>query len=342
MTAYYNEIDPFAANWLRELIKQNLIAPGEVDTRCIEDVTPADLGGFTQHHFFAGIGGWSYALRLAGWPDDKPVWTGSCPCQPFSAAGKGAGFADERHLWPAWHWLIQQCRPGRIFGEQVASAGEWLDLVSADLESQGYAFGAAVLGAHSVGAPHIRQRLYWMADAESARIHGVGRGAERSRNAELRAAKERDEPDRNSTIGELADATEHGFNTSPERKILDEKYNAKPCGGVGDSMFEGLSDSQFKELQRARRGHEGRATKQSGGSFWADCEWVDCRDGKARPVESGVKPLAHGVPKGMVRVSDSSEPINPQETAEGRVMRLKGYGNAICVQTAEAFIRASC
>lgn len=87
MTAYYNEIDPFAANWLRNLSDAGLIAKGVVDERSIVDVTPADLVGFTQCHFFAGIGGWSYALRLAGWPDEREVWTGSCPCQPFSTAG---------------------------------------------------------------------------------------------------------------------------------------------------------------------------------------------------------------------------------------------------------------
>jgi DNA (cytosine-5)-methyltransferase 1 len=170
--AYYNEFDSKAAVWLRELIKGGHIANGDVDTRSIEEVTPADLTGYTQCHFFAGIGGWSLALRLAGWPDDKPVWTGSCPCQPFSAAGKGKGFADERHLWPAWDWLIGQCRPDIIFGEQVANSGDWIDLVSTDLEGKGYAFGAAVLGAHSVGAPHIRQRLYWMADSLQPRLEG--------------------------------------------------------------------------------------------------------------------------------------------------------------------------
>ena len=168
MTAFYNEIDPYAAQWLRNLIDAGHIAPGVVDERSIEDIEPAELAQYTQCHFFAGIGVWSLALRKAGWPDDRPVWTGSCPCQPFSAAGKGAGFADERHLWPAFHHLISQCRPPAVFGEQVASRDglEWLDLVQADLEGSGFAVGAADLCAAGVGAPHIRQRIYWAAHPE--------------------------------------------------------------------------------------------------------------------------------------------------------------------------------
>ena len=167
--AYYNEHDPFAAAWLRNLIDAGHIAHGDVDERSIIDVRPSELAGYTQCHFFAGIGGWSYALRLAGWPDDRPVWTGSCPCQPFSAAGKGGGFADERHLWPEFDRLIGECRPNVVFGEQVASKDglAWLDLVQADMEAKDYAFGAVDLCAAGVGAPHIRQRLFWVADAQS-------------------------------------------------------------------------------------------------------------------------------------------------------------------------------
>jgi DNA (cytosine-5)-methyltransferase 1 len=174
--AYYNENNKFAAEWLRNLIKEGLIAYGEVDERSIVEVRPGDLRGYVQCHFFAGIGGWSRALRLAGVPDDFPCWTGSCPCQPFSSAGKQQGFADERHLWPVWERLIRECRPERILGEQVAAAvgKDWLDLVCSGLEAEGYACGAAVLGAHSVGAPHIRQRLYWVADSQ-----GGGRLRER-------------------------------------------------------------------------------------------------------------------------------------------------------------------
>lgn len=156
------------------LADADLIAPGDVDERSIEDVHPNELSGYSQCHFFAGIGGWSLALRLAGWPDDRPVWTGSCPCQPFSAAGKGAGFNDERHLWPAFEWLIRQCQPATIFGEQVARAAgrEWLAVVRSDLEASGYAVGAADIPACAVGAWHERPRHYWVAHAVRVQQRG--------------------------------------------------------------------------------------------------------------------------------------------------------------------------
>jgi len=159
---YYNEIDPFAAAWLRELMKAKQIPDGEVDERSIELVRPDDLRGFHQCHFFAGIGGWAHALRLAGWPDDREVWTGSCPCQRFSAAARGRAVADD--MWPEFRRLIFASLPVVVFGEQVPHAGDWFDGVCDDLESVGYEIGAAILPALCVGADHARPRIYFVGD----------------------------------------------------------------------------------------------------------------------------------------------------------------------------------
>lgn len=167
MTALYNEIDPYAAQWLRNLIAAGYIADGVVDERSISDLAPTDVAGPGQRHFFAGIAGWSHALRLAGVPDDASIWTGSCPCQPFSDAGRRGGFDDERHLWPAWFRLIRERRPAIVFGEQVASdlGWWWFDRVCADMENADYACAAACLPAAGAGAEHIRHRIFWVANA---------------------------------------------------------------------------------------------------------------------------------------------------------------------------------
>ncbi|MEN6533256.1 MAG: DNA cytosine methyltransferase [Bryobacteraceae bacterium] len=162
---YYNEWDKTAAAWLRELIHEELIPHGEVDTRDIALVQPDELKGFTQAHFFAGIGGWSLALKLAGWPRNRSVWTGSCPCQPFSIAGEKRAGEDNRDLWPIFSRLIRESRPDIIFGEQVATAVKWgwYDRLCDDLEANGYACGACCLQAACVGAAHERERLFWVA-----------------------------------------------------------------------------------------------------------------------------------------------------------------------------------
>lgn len=175
MSAYYNEWDKKTAAWLRELIKEGLIADGIVDERSICDVQPSDIDGFTQHHFFAGIGGWSYALRLSGWPDSRPVWTASLPCGPWSDAGNQLGEEDARHLAPQFLALTKVFNPPVIFGEQVASetALQWLDGLFFHLENQGYTCAAADLCAAGVGTSHARQRLFWAAYSDSFGVPGL-------------------------------------------------------------------------------------------------------------------------------------------------------------------------
>ncbi|MBJ8984107.1 DNA cytosine methyltransferase [Citrobacter freundii] len=312
--AYYNEIDSFAAQWLRNLIAAGHIAPGEVDERSIEDVTPDDLRGFTQCHFFAGIGVWSHSLRLAGWPDDKPVWTGSCPCQPFSAAGKGDGFADERHLWPAFFHLISECRPQHVFGEQSASAdaNNWIDLVQADLEAMGYAFGACAFPSASVGAPHIRDRAYWVADTNREQYKECLPGRAESHCAE--ACWPSVELTRFCLSGGVA-------------------YTS---GKGSQRRLSGGQDAQ----REAVNGHSGCGSTDSRplevNGFWRDADWLFCRDGQWRPVESGTFPLVARFAKSLGHGKSSLRAM----AGRNRTGRLKGYGNAINAQAAAEFIRA--
>lgn len=370
MSAYYNEHDPHAAAWLRELIKAGHIANGEVDERSIADVRADDLRGFSQCHFFAGIGGWSRALRLAGWADDRPVWTGSCPCQPFSTAGKQKGTADERHLWPVWFKLISECMPATIFGEQVEAAIRhgWLDLVQADLEGSDYAFGAVGLPAACVGAPHIRQRLWFVADRLLGNANGeqndpteqgqpvfgkvlstctVADAENPDRRSGISGAETgagQDEERRRGSSGRgsdgMADASGQRCGETRSSGRRSAKWTSDGCAAspVGNAINERLERLAGDEDLDRGRAEPARPAPSAG--FWSDCEWIACRDGKARPVEPGVSPLVNGLPRGVVPGGDPSDPNYANATAEARVMRLRGYGNAIVPQVAAEVIRA--
>jgi DNA (cytosine-5)-methyltransferase 1 len=329
--AYYNEFDPGAAEWLRELMKGGHIMPGVVDERSIIDVAPEDLDGFTQCHFFAGVGGWSLALRMYGWPDNRPVWTGSPPCQPFSVAGQDKGKDDDRHLAPKFISLVGSARPAVLFGEQVASAAvfgkaakpskrsgaagpewAWFDDLSDRLEASHYAVGALDIPAAGIGAPHIRQRTFFGAyDLRfiGGLVDGIG-------------------PRLEGYAGNVCDRNEPG------------RDDAQPSGPVGAaSGFGGLGVADGKTVRgiagiqsgtKEAGEHRAHPDNVSGSSdvvgrsgplngVWANADWLLCRDDKWRPVEPGTFPLAHGLSE--------------------RVGLLRGYGNAIVPQAAVEAIR---
>lgn len=323
--AYYNEFDPQAAAWLRELIKAGLIAPGIVDERSIEDVTPNDLRGFAQCHFFAGIGGWSYALRLAGWSDDRPVWTGSPPCQPFSNAGKQKAQADARHLWPVFFNLIRECQPANIFGEQVEAAIRtgWLDDLQDDLEAENYATGKIVLPACSAGAPHIRQRIWFVAE-RLADTTNDGHAAPDG----LRETTEPPQQTWAQNIGQSSGGSDNrGVAESNNDRCSQGKWNNQATGHGNTIASE--SDANRHEPADAPDG------------FWRAADWLFCRDGKWRPVESSLLGIFNGLPDELVRGCNISPACNPlAKDQEARVMRLKGYGNAIVPPLAAEFIKA--
>ena len=274
---YYNEFDPFAAAWLRELIKAGVIPKGDVDERSITELSAKDLTGYTQCHFFAGIGGWSHALQLAGWPNDRPVWTGSCPCQPFSSAGKQKGKEDDRHLWPVWFNLIRQSKPSVVFGEQVSAAirHNWWDDVADDLEGEGYTTRAEIRPACSVGAPHKRDRLWFVAHAEGERSgRASGSGCETTGRSAARNGLQ---------LGR----------TSDERGNVADPNNQGPQGWA-------IHTECANQLP----------------AWSSGVEWINCPDGKQRIAEPGIPLLAHGVSNRVGKLRGYGNAIVPQVAAE--------------------------
>ena len=314
--SYYNENDPKTAKWLKQLIDQNLIADGDVDERDIRDVKAEEIRGYTQYHFFGGIGGWSLALRQAGWEDSRPVITGSCPCQPFSSAGAKKGKKDERHLWPEMLRLIKGITDSTnyptIFGEQVVGATKsWFHDVQNDLARENYATGMVVFPACGIGAPHLRQRIYWFSTSTSTLEYTGSHGRSE------RAYENQHNGDGNGSQEIANNGNDIRTDVGSTESIDGMAYN----DGIG---CEGVSRSRATENEGIAKLCKNDRNASPGtdptNGFWQNPDWLWCQDQKWRCVESGVEPLVDGVPNRMVK--------------------LRGYGNAIVVPQAKEFIRS--
>lgn len=344
---YANDNDNSACEWLKQLP----LAIDHVDSRSIAIVKGSDVKDYTQCHWFAGIGGWPYALQLAQWPIGIPVWSGSCPCQPFSNAGKRKGAKDtEKALWPEFRRLIAECRPPVIFGEQVASklGREWFAGVRVDLEALGYAVGAADLCAAGVGAPHIRQRLFWVAYNPKSRLErliaqpegsqqqtiersGDAGGVVHSCNRRQAVEEQREGTGGSSSSGGVVNT--NSIDTRNDSRRRKESSRRRQITGIGcseairlehaesDRREQGQQDTTRSNERNAEKGENGRSSvRRTAGGFWSEADYLYCSDGKYRPVEPGSFPLAHGIPN--------------------RVAKLRGLGNAIVPQVAAVFVRS--
>lgn len=478
-TIYVNEFDPNAAAWIRELMKMKALPEGEVDERSITDVEPSDITGFTQCHFFAGIGGWLQALILGRIPWDLRLASASLPCQPWSASGLQLGEEDDRHLYPTFHNLVLACRWPLIFGEQVSSSkvvgpvhrpdrlplrGEeppvWYSGIRDSLESASYTVGALDIPAPGIGTDcevgivrgdsfewqpgrigpnHIRQRLYWcawLADSrrllherglrplETLRPVGAaegtrdqrqwswpdfGRGGEfgaelpesdlladtngngfESRRSSDKSGKgsPKEKTGASVELGRRSmsgiDGLEHGKREGLEghrgngrdrnqprwvdpdeagstaeagrdgdSQLADRNRNGRPemrgdfaeeelHGAFRDSNACGPSDTDGRhacEERQQRSGQHGLVAADRNLGFWLNSALIPCTDGKARRIESGTFPLAHGIPRGVVPSGDPGDEEYVKATGEARTTRLRGYGNAIVPQLAAEFIQ---
>jgi DNA (cytosine-5)-methyltransferase 1 len=355
---YYNENDPFCCQWLRNLIKAGLIPKGDVDERSIQEVQASDLKGYIQCHFFTGIAGWPLALSLAGWPSDREIFTGSCPCQPFSVAGQRKGTADARHLWPDFYRLIRTAKPSVVMGEQVSGTDgyAWVVGVGTDMEREGYRFRRVDIPACGIGAPHRRNRLYWVANNNNKGLEGRRVLSERKSqrtvrkdgvdgrlalpngglpsDRRLQRGGEYGQQQEDSGAGRMdnaADARRTGDGIGGSVIAARDKARVQELAGRSASV--GMGDTERNANKSGRitsQSREGITTKEarsyvesgrpSNIDFWSPYDLLPCIDGKSRRVEPGTLPLAHGV--------------------SSRMGRLRAYGNAIVPPLAAQVIAA--
>lgn len=291
-------------------------------------------------HVFVDYEPFAQAVTRKHWPDAEihgdirtfrgdaygPVKlvTGGFPCQPFSAAGRRKGTEDDRYLWPEMFRIIREAHPDWVVAENVSGLLTWdgglvLETVLTDLESEGYEAWPVVLPAASVGAPHLRNRIWIIANS----IRRDARGTSR----ELRGEEGAEWIPEWNEMGQLgiSDPIRHGTDSDRERfEIAGESTHTKGEGRI--QARNGSKNAPHPQGERRRKGTRQAKTGRTRAQIASDGRDSWCEDWPAAATR--LCALDDGIPGGLAR------PRGWRNAA------LKGAGNAIVPQVAEMIMRA--
>jgi len=282
-----------------------------------------------KHHFpNAAQYGDIRELRATAYAGSIDILTGGFPCQPYSLAGKRKGKEDERHLWPEMLRVIRECSPRYVVGENVRGLVGWnggmvFEEVCSDLEAQGYSVQPFVLPACGVGAPHRRDRIWFVAHANNNGTKRTPRrDASESRGERIQERNEVQQPHESDALRQLSPYThdqlrEQWHGDRKTGRATKPKIGTESPGSSGNEEWNASNSSSGGRPQN----HFKHATE----------EYQLPRTGWERfPTESPLCGRDDGLSKELDGITFS----------RWRRESIKAYGNAIVPQVALQIFKA--
>jgi len=322
-----------------------------------------EWAGLSKPVLFCDIEPWSRKVLAKHWPDvpiaedvkelandpdrfiprtdpRNTILSSGYPCQPFSVAGKQRGTEDDRHLWPFISQIIAHKRPAFCVLENVyGHVALGLDEVLADLEAQDYAARAFIVPACGVNAPHRRQRIWIIANADNSRQSASSRRGKncgnKSRHNAGRVRQNVGNAAHNGRNWGAAQVGREGAQDQPDESqsgVWCEPIRPSEDVADTDSLLRlNLRGQKSKQTQETYKGSGNRSNTQR-----KDLADTDSKRGRLRNAEWQNAEDAGQPPRGQEHRGWNTEPAvgRVANGIPGRVDRLKGLGNAIVPQIA--------
>jgi len=260
------------------------------------------------------------------WRGRADILTGGFPCQPYSSAGKRLGKDDERHLWPEMCRIISEITPAYVVGENVRGLLNWnggvvFEEVCADLEAMGYEVWTGLIPAAGVGAPHRRDRVWWVAhhsDSDGKMRRPKGDASESG----TQRIQERDAVQRPDESGGVRDVGDTNSTVPGTLGTFCQRQGDEPAGVCQRDATN--TDSNERPQGRVHKARPKQAKGHAGSRDARPDTWQNF------PTQPPICGGDDGLPRELDGVSFS----------KWRAESIKAYGNAIVPQVAYQIFQA--